>query len=533
MLPAPKSLLAGGLAVLALLPWIGCRRPTTAAATAAREGRLLAGNGVEPSTLDPHLNTGAPEAVIISALWEPLVQWNAAATDVVPAAAENWHVSADGLVYTFCLRHDARWSNGDAVTADHWARSIRRLLEPALASPLAGKAFDLAGAEAYYRGREKDPAAIGVSAADAHTLVLRLQAPSVGFLGTLTLQPWVPVHAGTVAAAGFTQPGKLITNGVFRLAEWRVGQFVRVEPNPYFRRAPALREVRFFAIESVDAEERTYRSGQLHLTAGLPPWKVASYRQAADPALRVTPRVGTSYLVFNVEKPPFTDARVRRALALAIERRQLVEAVLRAGEQPARALVYPVPGGYQPHPVLSESLAEARRLLAEAGYPEGRGFPPTDYLYNTNEKNREVAEAIQEMWRRNLGLAIGLRNEEWKVFLQTRRQGSFQIARGGWLAVTPEPIEMYEVLLSTSAYNNTNWKHAAFDQLYWSARRTMEPGPRHALYGRMDAILRDEMPVVPLAYYTTARLVHPMVRNWPDSIVDARPWELVAVGQTP
>ncbi len=249
--------------------------------------------------------------------------------------------------------------------------------------------------------------------------------------------------------------------------------------------------------------------------------------------MRITPRVGTHYLIFNVTRAPFNDARVRRALALALDRTQLVEAVLRSGERPAYALVYPVEGEYQPKAVLTGSFDEARQLLADAGYPDGRGFPPTEYLYNTNERNRDVAEAVQQMWRRQLGLAVTLRNEEWKVFLQTRLRGDFQISRAGWLPFTPVPIEMYELLLSTSAFNDTKWKHAAFDELYWSARRTLEPGARHALYDRMDTILRDEMPVVPFAYYTRIRLVHPIVTNWTDNILDARPWESVGFGNAP
>lgn len=508
---------------------------------AAREDRLLVGNGVEPSTLDPHLNTGSPESVIIAALWEPLLRWNETATDLVPAAATRWEISEDGLVYRFYLRPDSRWSNGDPVTAEQWVRSVQRLLEPELGAEFATKAYDLAGAEDYHLDRIKDPRGIGVSALNEHTLVFRLRAPSVAFLPGLTAFPWLPVHIPSVEAAGgmkrsgtdFTRPGKLIGNGQFHLVEWRVSQYVRVEANPHFRIAPRLREIRYFAIESGDTEERAYRTGQLHVTSSVPPTKVVTYRAAGDPALRITPRVGTNYLIFNVTRPPFNDARVRRALALALDRRQLVEAVLRSGEAPAYALVYPVDGGYVPTATLIESLVEARQLLAEAGFPEGRGFPPAEYLYNTNERNRDVAEAIQQMWRRNLGIQVALRNEEWKVFLQTRQQGAFQIARAGWLQFAPDPIEMYELLLSTSAFNDTKWKHPDFDELYRSARQTLDPVPRHALYRKMDAILHDEMPVVPFAYITRIRMVHPLVTNWHDNIIDARSWADVGFGLTP
>jgi oligopeptide transport system substrate-binding protein len=520
---------------------VGCQKAEPAFMQAAREDRLLVGNGVEPSTLDPHLNTGSPESVIIGALWEPLLRWNDTATSLVPAAATRWDVSEDGLVHTFHLRPESRWSNGDPVTAEQWVRSVQRLLEPGLGAEFATKAYDLVGAEDFHLGRTKDPRVIGVSAVSAHTLEFRLRAPSVAFLYSLTAYPWVPVHPPSVEAAGgltrpgtdFTRPGKLISNGPFHLVEWRVSQFVRVEANPHFRTAPTLREIRYFAIESSDTEERAYRTGQLHVTSSVPPTKVVTYRAAGDPALRITPRVGAHYLIFNATRPPFDDARVRRALALALDRRQLVEAVLRSGEPPAYALVYPVDGGYAPVATLSESLSEAQQLLADAGFPNGRGFPPVEYLYNTNERNRDVAEAIQQMWRRNLGIQVVLRNEEWKVFLQTRLQGGYQIARAGWLQFGADPIEMYELLLSTSAFNDTRWKHAGFDELYESARRTLEPQRRYDLYRKMDVILHDEMPVVPFAYYTRARMVHPLVTNWHDNIVDARPWANVGFGATP
>jgi oligopeptide transport system substrate-binding protein len=534
-----RSLLAAAL--LAGIATTGCRKATTTAATAAAEGRLLLGNGTEPSTLDPQLNTGSPESMIISALWEPLVRWNASVTELQPAAAERWSVSADGRTYTFHLRRDARWSNGEAVTAAQWARSFLRLLEPSLGAEFATRAYDLVGAEDYHRGRTRDPAAVGLAAPDDHTLVLRLRAPTAGFLDMLVAYPWVPVHIPSVEAAGgltrpgtdFTRPGKLLSNGPYRLAEWRPNQFVRVEANPHFRAAPRLRELRFYAIESIDTEERAYRTGQLHGTNAVPSSKVPVYQEARDPALRITPRIGTHFLMFNVTRAPFQDARVRRALALALDRRQLVERVLRTGETPARALVYPVAGGYEPAGQLEESLDEARRLLAAAGFPEGRGFPAVEYLYNTSERNREVAEAIQQMWRRHLGIAITLRNEEWKVFLQTRTQGHYQVARAGWLCFCPEPLELYELVLGDSPGNETKWKHAGFDAKYWQARGTLADAPRRALYAELDRILHDEMPIVPFAYYTRSRLLHPAVTGWQDNLLDTRPWEGVGVGEMP
>ena len=402
-------------------------------------------------------------------------------------------------------------------------------------------AYDVVGVEDFNQGRSADPTALGFAAPDDHTLVLTLRAPNADFLGRLTAYPWLPLHIPSVTAAGgmarpdsdFTRPGKLISNGAYRLTAWLPNQYVEVTRNPYFRTPPGIESLRFFPLESLDTEERAYRSGQLHITSGIPAHKIEGYREADDPALHVTSRVGIRYLITNVRRAPFDDGRVRRALALAIDRKQLAEAVLRTGEAPAYAFIGPIHGGYTPTALLDESIAEARRLLAAAGYPDGQGFPAVEYLYNSNDRNRDVAEALQQMWRSALNITVTLRNEEWKVFLDSRNRGDFQLARSGWLPWTPEPIGLYEQVVSDSGTNDTGWGNARFDALFWEARRTLDSAPRYALYQQMDEILRDEMPVIPLAYYSVARLVHPRVRGWPDNPLEAFTWRSIRFGEMP
>jgi oligopeptide transport system substrate-binding protein len=515
---------------------LGCQR-SNPVEEGIRDNILIMNPGSEPSTLDPHRNTGSPESYIISALWEPLVDWNADATDVVPAAAESWTLSDDGRTYTFHLRPDAQWSNGDPVTADQWVRSFQRWITPSIAGELANFADPVLGAFDYRTGQSHDFSTVGFRAPDDHTFVIELHHPHVGFLHRLTNYPWVPVHPPSIESIGdfynpmtnFIQPGQLITNGPFMLTEWAHDQYVQVMRNPHFNRSIKLDGIRFLLIENLDTAERAYRSNQLHITSGLPTFKIPGYQAAHDPALSLVSRVGIRYLMTNTTRPPFDDARVRRAFALAMNREKLTSTVLRTGGAPAYSFIGPVPGDHQPSHLFTESAEEARRLLAEAGYPHGEGFPPTEYLYNTLDRNREVAEALQQMWQTTLGVKISIRNEEWKVFLDTRHRLDFQIARAGWLPFTASPLELYELVTKASGSNESGWTHERYEALYAEALHTLDPAARFKLLDEMDKILREEMPVIPTAYYRVARLVHPSVDGWPTNHLEAHVWRHIGL----
>ena len=526
---------AVGLIVLGLSS--ACQR-STPTEDARGQNRMLISIGLEPSSLDPHRNTGSSESAIIAALWEPLVVWNEDASGVVPAAAARWEISPDGHVYTFHLDPANRWSNGEPVTASQWVESLVRFVTPSLAAELATKAFPIVGVEDFFNGRSTDPATLGIAAPDEHTLVLTLREPTAGFLGLLTAYPWLPVHFPSLRAAGdpyslstnFTKPGELVTNGPYVLTDWRPNQYVEVVRNPHYPRPVRADSIRFFSIESLDTEERAFRTGQLHISNGVPAHRIAVYREANDPALRVTDRVGTSYVSFNTTRPPFNDVRVRRAFALALDRAQLAEFVIRTGANPSYALVGPVPG-HTPGATITEDAAEAQRLLAAAGYPGGAGFPAVEYLYNTNERNQQIGEALQQMWKSTLGVEVTLHNQEWKVFLDSRQQQNFDLARATWLPWTPEPIELYELMTAANGVNNSGWSHPRYEELYVQARRAVDPVAREALYHQLDGILLEEMPVIPFAYYAAARLVQPSIDYWPHNILEVAPWRRIGFGR--
>jgi oligopeptide transport system substrate-binding protein len=520
----------------------GCGRRTTTVQSGTVEQALHRGAGVEPGTIDPQRNNGAPEAEIIRTLFEPLVYANPAnVNEVLPKAAERFEISPDGLTYDFYLRATARWSNGDPVVAEDYRAAILRLLEPALAGNLVDYAFPIAGAEDYYRGRIKDPAQVGVSTPDRLHLRLRLREPSPHFIYHLEDYPFVAVHRPSIEANGgwlnptspWTRPGLLVSNGPFQLVRWRPGQDLVVERNPHYWDAAnvELRAVQFHLIDSLDTEERAFRAGQLHVTYSFPTGRLATYRANQSPALRVGPRHGVHLLYLNTAKPPLTDARVRRALAYAIDRVQLAEKVLAGGETPGLTLSQPGMGGYQPKDGIAAGPAEARRLLAEAGFPGGAGFPTLAYLYNTSERNRDVAQALQQMWQRELGIRVELRNEEWKVFLDNRQLGHFDIARGGWLPFTPEQSEYFRLCHTKSANNDSNWSDAAFDALCDRAATTMDRARRHGFYQELDQMVLEHMPVIPLAHYSLVRLVDPVVQAWQNNPRDKQFLELISLGR--
>jgi oligopeptide transport system substrate-binding protein len=502
---------------------------------ARKKGLLLITVGSEPSTLDPHRCTGSPESFIMLALWEPLINWDESATGYVPAAAASWDISPDGRIYTFHLRPDAKWSNGDPVTALDWQQSLIRWITPSIAAELGNFADPILGAYAFRTGESTDATTVGIRAIDTHILEFELTEPDVMFLDRLTGYPWFPLHRASVEAAGgfhnpmadFLRPGVLVSNGPFTMTEWKYGQYVEVGRNPHYHRETELSGIRFVAFDNMDTSERAFRSGQLHITDGVPASKMEAYRESQNPALISYPRVGTRYLNINTTRAPFDDVRVRRAFALTINREQMVNIVLRTGDQPAYSLVGPIKGKYEPTLKLEESIEEARQLLADAGYPNGTGFPPVEYLYNTLDRNRQVAEALQQMWKSALNVEVSLRNEEWKVFLETRRQMEHQISRAGWLPFSPEPAELYELNSGWSDSNETGWSDPEFDRVLHTARREMDPTKRYALYHRLDEILLRDQPVIPFGFYARTRLIHPSVKGWPANHVEGIVWTRV------
>ncbi|HEX3730861.1 MAG TPA: peptide ABC transporter substrate-binding protein, partial [Opitutaceae bacterium] len=489
-----------------------------------RTQTLLLGNGAEPSDLDPQTNTAYSDLNILTALFEGLTSMDEATSQPVPGVAERWESSADGLVWTFHLRADARWSNGDPVTAGDFVYSFHRILSPGLASEYSYMLYAIKNAEGFNEGKLKDFSQVGVRAIDDRTLEITLGAPCP-FLPTLAgHQAWWPVHRATIEKFGrfdqrdtaWTKPGNLVGNGPFRLAEWTPNARIVVEKNPQYWDAGRnqLHAVVFFPIEDIATEERAFRAGQLHLTSNLLPDEIDHYRQTAPAELRIDLFSESYHLRFNTAKPPLNDVRVRRALGMAVDRVALARDVLRGSRTPAYALTPPNTAGYTPEARFPTDFAEARRLLAAAGYPGGKGFPRLQLQMWTNAINSKVAEALQQMWRRELGIDVTLSSLDFRIYLDNRRTLSFQISLSRWIADYIDPSTYLDEFLSYSGNNQTAWADPAFDRLDQEASRTLDQARRYALLQRAEARLLEQAPIAPLFYGARTYLIAPYVQGW-------------------
>jgi len=515
----------------------GCASRETPVAIGNREQILHLGNLSEPKDLDPHIVTGVTEQNILSALLEGLVAEDPCDLHPVPATAATWDVSEQGRVYTFYLRREAKWSNGDPVKAQDFVFAFNRILSPGLGAPYAYMLFCLTNAESYYRGQITDFSKVGARALDDHTLELRLTSPVSYFLALLSHQSWFPVHPPTILKWGrmdqigtpWTRPGNFVGNGPFVLKEWEPGSRIVVRRSDTYwdRDRVRLREVQFWAIGDHQIEERAFRAGQLHVTGTVPIDMLQFYRDRYPERLRLAPYFGTYYYLLNVRRPPLDDVRVRRALALAINREQIVRYITRAGEDPAYNFTPPGVAGYVPRARLTGDPVTARALLAEAGFPGGRGFPKLQLLYNTSEAHERIAQAIQQMWKDNLGITIELVNMEWKVYVAQTQSGKYDLARAGWIGDYPDPNTFLDMWVTGGGNNRTGWSNPLYDSLIREAAREQDPAARLELFQQAEKILMDEVPIIPIYFYRSKALVHPAVKGWFPNLLGRHPLKYV------
>jgi oligopeptide transport system substrate-binding protein len=516
----------------------GCSRGSNVATGDSRQV-LHRGINPEPSDLDPHMATETTYYTVLSALLEGLVAEDPVDLHPVPGVAESWDESPDGLTYTFYLRADARWSNGDRVTAQDFIASWRRMLTPSLGATNAGQLYVIQGAEAFNKG-DSDFSQVGLRARDARTLTVILEHPAPWFLSLLSGPAWLPVPVATLTKYGglaqrgtpWATPEHWVGNGPFVLKSWHRGQEIVVARSPSYWDEGRVRlsEIHFHVFDSIDAEERAFRSGQLHVTEALPPDKIDGYRRDSPALLRIDPLLGTYFLRLNTRRPGLNDRRVREALGLALDREAIAGRILRGGQEPAFSFTPAGMGGYSPASAQRRNLDEARRLLALAGREGGAGLPEFELLYNTSENNKAIAEAVQEMWRRDLGVRVRLVNEDLKSTEEARSTGSYDILRSSWIADYADPAAFLEIMRGDSANNFTGWSNPDFDNLLFTAARTPELAARNALYGKAEQLLMGDAPILPLYHYTHVFLIRPSVHGWSPTLLDHHPYKGVFLG---
>jgi oligopeptide transport system substrate-binding protein len=521
------------LSLLSLL-WLPSSGAETPPASSPSTLRLSQRN--EPGDLDPATASLPDEFFIIRALTEGLMIPSANGGKPIPAAAESWEMSRDGLVYTFHLRRGARWSNGDPVTATDFVASFRRVLTPATAAPKADLFFPVKNARPYVAGEIKDFSAVGFRAEDARTLVVTLEKPTPNFLLYVSSGPWLPVNPRVVEQQGraWTRPENFVGNGPFTLAEWRPHQRIVVRRSKTYRVSDANRvgEIQFVAFDNGDAEERAYRAGQIDVTMSVPVAKLDTYLRERPAELHRTTLGETHYFAFNTRRGPLQDVRVRRALALTIDRRRIVEHVLGGQPQPAERMLPPelrALAGSDESP--SWSLAfnpdEARRLLAAAGFGGGKNFPR---LEMSSWARPAVLEAVQAMWKQELGIDVAIAMREAKVHQDNLRAGNYDI---GLITRIPDVADAANFLAdfaSGAPGNYSRWADLPFDEALARAAGTPEASQRLALLVEAEQRLVEAAAVAPVYFNAKSWLMSPRVRGWREDAFWTRDYRELSVG---
>ncbi len=515
-----------------------CTQPSNVE-TALDEQILHFGLGSEPQYFDPHLATSVAAHNIISALLEGLVSEDPKTLKPIPGIAQSWEISDDGKIYTFTLRENSRWSNGDPVTAHDFVYSFHRILNPNLGAQYASMLYPLKNAKPLHLGlKSSEDYELGAKALSDHLLELTLEYPIPYFLELLNHYSWFPVHQPTIEkfdayekiGTAWTKPMNFVGNGPFCLRNHHINSVIEVAKNESYWDAKNVRlqGIRFYPIEEVYTEERAYRTGFLHLTQSVSTDRIDFLREKYPGELHSEPYLGTYFYRFNNKIPPFNDQRVRRAFSLAIDRKRLVEKVLQGGQSPATTFTPPGTGGFYPNASLHFDPNEAKSLLNS--YLQEKGMdklPPIELTYNTSEGHKKVAEALYGMWKEILGVEIHLLNMEWKVFLSTVAKGEFTLARAGWIGDYIDPHTFLQMWRTGDGLNMTGWSNDLYDNALQKAETSISQEERWANFQICEDLLAKESPILPLYFYVHLTLRHPSVKGWYPTLLDHHPYKYV------
>jgi oligopeptide transport system substrate-binding protein len=577
-------------------------------------------NESEIKSVDPALINGEPEGRIARALFEGLTRPRADNMLAEPGVAERWEISADGRMYTFHIRANARWSNGDPLDAHDFLYSIRRLLDPTTGAEYAYQAWyivnarrythgaggiapgdpievelhapvgtpdtvrgeillgtllriegenngddlssrdrvfvvEVAGHERRFQAAERDDRLpegiercrqvlldfreVGIRAIDDRTLEIRLENPTPYFLELLSFYPFSPVHRGCLERYGkrdWKKPENIVSNGAFRLHERRIRDRIRlVRSDTYWDRE----NVRLAVVDALSIEDRNtgvnlFLTDKCDWMTQTPPSVVRVLlaqrppRNDINPALQLT----TYFYLLNTTRPPLNDVRIRRALSMALDRDEITRVATAAGERPAFSLVPPGLPGYNQQPCLPRNPNEARRLLADAGYPGGVGCPKLELHYNTDQVHQSIAELARKQWQRELGITVTLRNEEWASAQQTQQQMTYMISRRSWIGDYLDPNTFLDLYLSGGQNNLTGFTSAEYDRLLADAAREPDKEKRLRMLEQAERILMDEMPIIPIYFYVSRNLVKPHVRGWYNTLQDNHQLRAIWIDRT-
>ena len=497
-----QASLSGWLLYFSLcLLFAGCGR-------ALDRAELVVINGSEPELLDPAVITAQASGRVAYALFEGLTVFDAFAK-AQPGVAERWEISQDGRSYIFFLRQEACWSNGDPVLSEDFVYSWRRSITPETGCEYASQFYPIKNAEAFNSGKLTDFSQVGVRAKSPRELEVILSNPTPYFLDLCAFVTYLPVHRATVERYSdwSSNPSHFTGNGPFFLEEWRLFDRVRVRKNERYWNTGAvhLNSIDLLPASKPNTALNLYLTGaaDVVIDKGLVPTALmSSLKNRYD--FHAAPFLGNYFIRFNTLRPPFSDARVRRALSLVVDKNLLVEKITRAGETPAWSFVPPGTGhGYEPPRGTARDLDLARRLLIEAGYPGGSGFPIFEYLYKgDSDLDRDIGVELQGMFQRELGLNMQLRGQEWTVYLATQSALDFDLCRSSWVADYNDPNTFLNMFVTGDGNNRTGWSSLEYDRLIALAAETSEPDTRFSYFRDAENLLVNlESPICPLYYY--------------------------------
>ncbi|PMJ42227.1 oligopeptide ABC transporter substrate-binding protein OppA [Vibrio cyclitrophicus] len=516
-------LLGAGLAVAATST-LSIAAEVPAGTELAKVQELVRGNGTEVATLDPHKSQGVPESHVIRDLLEGLVNQDGDG-NTIPGVAESWETT-DNKTFTFHLRKDAKWSNGDPVTANDFVYSFQRAVDPLTASPYAWymEYTKMANAKDIVAGK-KDKNELGVKALDDYTLEVTLDTAVPYFVMMMGHTTVKPVHKATVEKFGdqWTKPENFVGNGAFVPNQWVVNERLELVRNENYwdNEHTVLNKVTFLPIENQVAEMNRFLSGELDFTYEVPNEHFRRLQKEYPEDVNIKGNLCTYYYQFNAQKAPFDDVRVRKAMSYAMDRDIVTKAILGQGQKPAYFLTPEITAGFDPvtpeYGQLSqkERIAEAKRLLEEAGYTKSN---PLEFnlLYNTSENHKKLAVAIASMWKKELGINAKLENQEWKSYLDSKDTGNFDVARAGWCGDYNEASSFLTLMVSQNTTAGQHYKSADYDKIIDKALSSTSEEERTKLYIEAEKLLAKDMPIAPVYQYVTTRLVSPQLGGYPE-----------------
>jgi oligopeptide transport system substrate-binding protein len=476
--------------------------------------------GTDPKYLDPGLNSASDGGDVVNNLFEGLVREFDGVYE--PAIAEKWDISDDGLTYTFHLR-ESKWSDGKALTAKDFEYAWKRVLDPETKSEYAFIMYAIKNAEEFNKAKGATIDDVGIKAEDDSTLKVTLKSPTPYFLGLTQFYTYFPTRQDAVESGEdgiwAKKADKFVSNGPFKLTEYTSGDKIVMEKNENYWNADNVKLDKITASMIVEASTSmtAYEKGDIDVIDDVPTEEIARV-MAEDPTFNLIPTVGTYYYNLNMDEPILQDVKVRMALSLAIDRKSIVDNVTKGGQLPGVGFVPPglldaegndfreVAGSYY-IPTDGSKIDEAKKLLEEAGYPNGEGFPTLELKYNTSESHKKVAEAVQDAWKKNLNINVKLSNAEWAVFQTQKIEGDYQIARGGWLGDYADPNTMLDLFVIDGSHNDPNWVSEEYTKLIKDASM-MSGQERMEKFYEAEKILMDACPIIPVYFYTDIYMVN-------------------------